>query len=315
MAQFRALEKNLTNYAQKSELERVSSQMKGYTSLEKFNEKNIDVQKNFNDIEQQMRKFATRVSMESHMEKQKNEIMDKCKAFSLKKDCQNVQQGFVQRFEKQQAIIDRAKKDLWECNKNLGALTSSNSGKVEQKDLERVNELIATLPTRDETQRLTDKLNRSLEYFTTEHERFNQGFESQNEIIRDYDVVISTKSSKHALYVERTALKEAHDKLNQAYEDTKADLNQQTNDMRERMEEIDRSVEQNTLAVINHWTERRDKMNAAIDNDPKSVELGNPRAMYKALSVKADRFELEKINEMKTNRSELNTFVDRLSIM
>lgn len=56
-------------------------------------------------------------------------------------------------------------------------------------------------------------------------------------------------------------------------------------------------------------------MNAAIDNDPKSVELGNPRAMYKALSVKADRFELEKINEMKTNRSELNTFVDRLSIM
>jgi hypothetical protein len=158
-------------------------------------------------------------------------------------------------------------------------------------------------------------LNRSLEYFTTEHERFNQGFESQNEIIRDYDVVISTKSSKHALYVERTALKEAHDKLNQAYEDTKADLNQQTNDMRERMEEIDRSVEQNTLAVINHWTERRDKMNAAIDNDPKSVELGNPRAMYKALSVKADRFELEKINEMKTNRSELNTFVDRLSIM
>jgi hypothetical protein len=57
--------------------------------------------------------------------------MDKCKAFSLKKDCQNVQQGFVQRFEKQQAIIDRAKKDLWECNKNLGALTSSNSGKVE----------------------------------------------------------------------------------------------------------------------------------------------------------------------------------------
>jgi hypothetical protein len=43
--------------------------MKGYTSLEKFNEKNIDVQKNFNDIEQQMRKFATRVSMESHMEK------------------------------------------------------------------------------------------------------------------------------------------------------------------------------------------------------------------------------------------------------
>jgi hypothetical protein len=74
--------------------------------------------------------------------------------------------------------------------------------------------MISTLPTRAETQRLTDKLNRSLEYFTAEHERFNEGFESQNEIIRDYDVVISTKSSKHALYVERTTLKEAHDKLN-----------------------------------------------------------------------------------------------------
>ena len=45
------------------------------------------------------------------------------------------------------------------------------------------------------------------------------------------------------------------------------------------------------------------------------MELGNPAAMYKALSVKADRYELEKINESKTNRSELNTFVDRLSIM
>jgi hypothetical protein len=56
-------------------------------------------------------------------------------------------------------------------------------------------------------------------------------------------------------------------------------------------------------------------MNAAIENDPKSVELGNPKAMYKALSSKAEKYELEKINEQKTNRSELNTFVDRLSIM
>ena len=74
-------------------------------------------------------------------------------------------------------------------------------------------------------------------------------------------------------------------------------------------------MEQNTLAVINHWTAKRDKINAAIENDPKSVELGNPKALYKALSVKADRYELEKINESKTNRSELNTFVDRLSVM
>jgi hypothetical protein len=74
--------------------------MKGYCLLEKFNEKMVDVQKNFNDHDLHMRKFVTNIKMNAELEKLKSEIHEKLKLFSLRKDCLNVQQAQAQRFEK-----------------------------------------------------------------------------------------------------------------------------------------------------------------------------------------------------------------------
>ena len=59
--------------------------MKGYTTLEKFNEKMIDVQKNFNDHDLHMRKFVTNVKMSSELEKLKNETKEQMKLFLILK--------------------------------------------------------------------------------------------------------------------------------------------------------------------------------------------------------------------------------------
>ncbi len=69
--------------------------MKGYLTLERFNEFKVDNQKNFNDIEKMMQKLASKVSVETQIDKIKNEIFEKMKLFSMRKDVTNDKQVLV----------------------------------------------------------------------------------------------------------------------------------------------------------------------------------------------------------------------------
>ena len=88
------------------------------------------------------------------MEKNKVEIVEKMKHFSARKDCVNKEQFLANNLEKLKILCEGQKKQLWDQNKSLVSQGESLKGKVDHCDLEMCKELIETLPSRDETQKL-----------------------------------------------------------------------------------------------------------------------------------------------------------------
>ena len=59
----------------------------------------------------------------------------------------------------------------------------------------------------------------------------------------------------------------------------------------------------------------RDAINAAIMNDARGMASGNPKAIQIQLEKKADKAEIIRMDEVKSNRSEITNLLGRLSVM
>jgi hypothetical protein len=57
----------------------------------------------------------------------------------------------------------------------------------------------------------------------------------------------------------------------------------------EEMHRVEIQIEQTTLDVLKHFMRNRNKIQKAIDDDPHSVDKGNPVAVARALGIKADK--------------------------
>ena len=57
----------------------------------------------------------------------------------------------------------------------------------------------------------------------------------------------------------------------------------------EEMNRVEIQIEQTTLDVLKHFMQKRQQVQKAIDDDPHSVDKGNPVAVARALGIKADK--------------------------
>ena len=78
--------------------------------------------------------------------------------------------------------------------------------KIEKKEINDFRELIKILPDKDDVERLKKFMNDSIASFRADNRQFHMDFKIQNEIIRQYDEVLSQRASK-------VSLREAKDEL------------------------------------------------------------------------------------------------------
>ena len=68
--------------------------------------------------------------------------------------------------------------------------------KIDEADFQEIKELLQILPRREDVEQVQKHLNESLEEFKNDNKQFHLDFQKQNEIIRRYDEIISSKASK-----------------------------------------------------------------------------------------------------------------------
>lgn len=56
-------------------------------------------------------------------------------------------------------------------------------------------------------------------------------------------------------------------------------------------------------------------MQKAIDDDPHSVDKGNPVAVARALGIKADKTQIDWLDETKVNRKEVKVYDKKMANM
>jgi len=69
------------------------------------------------------------------------------------------------------------------------------------------------------------------------------------------------------------------------------------------------------LEVLKHFMQNRNKMQKAIDDDPHSVDKGNPVAVARALGIKADKTQIDWLDETKVNRKEVKVYDKKMANM
>ena len=81
------------------------------------------------------------------------------------------------------------------------------------------------------------------------------------------------------------------------------------------MTRVELKVEETTLSVLNNFMKERNQMQKAIDDDPHSLKQGNPVQVARALDFKADRSQIERLDEIKVNRDEVNVFDKKIACL
>jgi hypothetical protein len=85
---------------------------------------------------------------------------------------------------------------LKKIDKKLEDHQESIETKVEIKNFLKIKELVLKLPTWEDTNNLKNFVITNIERFDNDNSAFHQDFKTQNEIIRRYDEVLSSKVSQ-----------------------------------------------------------------------------------------------------------------------
>lgn len=86
--------------------------------------------------------------------------------------------------------------------KEIEAIDAKMPYKASTSQIREIMALLEELPTKEETDTLTNKLHDSISTFTKDNNEFKEAYVQQNEMLRRYDEVLTTKANKQGLYQE-----------------------------------------------------------------------------------------------------------------
>lgn len=118
---------------------------------------------------------------------------------SQKRDCLKDKKETITMVEKLQKDLLELRDDHRWSKDRLRSLEQAIGLKAEKKALDKVQEYLDLLPTKDEVVQLRSYMKSSIEKFTSENKDFTGEFQAHLAIIRRYDEVLSDKASKHSV--------------------------------------------------------------------------------------------------------------------
>lgn len=151
-------------------------------------------------------------------------------------------------------------------------------------------------------------MNDDLTKYREAHEQFNCEFEKQNEIIRRYDEVINEKAGKMALKV---LDKEVKDTLRTNKVEVLLDMKKIKEQVELDLDTVNdfiRNIEHEVTRIIDDYKVKENIRNGGgAANDILATDAG--RNLKKQLVMKADKIDIEKLYEIKSNKEETETMI------
>lgn len=221
-------------------------------------------------------------------------------------------------------MIEKLQKDLLEVRDDhrnskdrLRALDQQIETKAEKGTVEKVQEYLDLLPTKEEVVQLRNHMKTSIEKFTVENRDFTSEFHAHLAIIRRYDEVISDKASKHSVVQTESRLndqyKPAMKDLDQRIQANLKLINDQKTSMGKFMEhmssEIHQAVKQGVIREMKSIQHEKRKAQPKIMGINQLMNEGET-GLLKVLSLKADADDLQKLHEMKANREDSENMME-----
>lgn len=152
-------------------------------------------------------------------------------------------------------------------------------------------------------------MNDDLTKYREAHAQFSSEFQQQNEILRRYDEVINEKAGKMAL---RVLDKEVKDILRK----NKNELHLEMKTMKDQVElDLDtvndfmRNIDHEVTRIIDDYKVKENIRNGGgAANDILATDAG--RNLKKQLVMKADKIDIEKLYEIKSNKEETQCMIN-----
>ena len=201
-------------------------------------------------------------------------------------------------------------KQFLETTGKFAQMAKTMATKVSTKELRDLKGQLDQLPTIPEIREWKKSLKDDIDAFTHDNNVFKLEFEKQNEIIRRYDEVLCQKASHQMM-------KETQVKIEFDVNKQKEMLLKTVNVIKENMADevvkilsFQNNIEKEIIRIIEQ--EKRNEMlrngGSGSGNDILATDAG--RNLKKQLLMKADRLDIEKLFEIKSNVTDTENMIE-----
>lgn len=309
----------MEEFINKEQFQRMLIKLESYTTLESFNKMRLQLEKDINGFRARFEAVPALGDLSRATGELKTWVTELNKMNSQRGNCAKDKADLLAEIERVRLDLQGTRDELRTQGRAVRSLQEAVAGKIEREEMDRVVELVKLLPSKEEVTELRSHVAGSIGRFSKDNTRFAAEFETHLEIIRRYDEVISNKASKHAV-IELD--KHISEKYNQQVDDLLKLINENGHEIgvqKDRFDEFGKALTAEIYTAVEKATIRHAKAVRAEEQaaQPKIMGAATIRqegeaGIIKVLSLKADRTDLDRLDEVKQSKEDAENLMDLL---
>ena len=309
----------MEEFINREQFQRMLTKLESYTSLESFNKHRLQLEKDINGFRARFEAVPALGDLTKRTNEIKTWVSELNKMNSQRGNCAKDKADLLKEIETVRLDLQGTRDEQRAQGRAIRSLQDAILGKIERQEMDEVVALVKLLPSKEEVTELRTHVSSNIARFSKDNTRFTQEFETHLEIIRRYDEVISNKASKHAV-IELD--KHISDKYNQQIDDILKLINENAHEIsvqKDRFDEFGKALTGEIYTAVEKATIRHAKAVRAEEAaaQPKIMGMGTIQTegaagIVKVLSLKADRTELDKLDEAKQSKEDAENLMDLL---
>ena len=238
---------------------------------------------------------------------------------ALKTTCHADKEALEKQISKQGKEIDKLKRAVATLKQRADGHDDDLETKVELEELGDLKELVLRLPNVEEVDEMRAYVSSSIETFQLDNINFNKDFQTQNEIIRRYDEVLSQKASKQLI---EEKIIQQDERLQKQLKNVHAITDSLAEELRTAGKKLDdfKVLMFEEVATQVQSISKKEKQMGTRAVQQESANSGGLSAeamqnMKRLMALKADKTEIERLYELKSNKVDQENILDVQTIM
>ena len=202
------IEVSMSDFAGKTDIQKIINKLESYTTLESFNKTRINQEKQNHEMQNSLVNLVAKPLLAREVESMKEYVGEVNKSNSQKRDCLKDKKELEKHIEKLQKELLDLRDDHRNSKERIRNLETLIGDKVNKVELDAVKEYQQLLPTKEEVTQLRNYMKSNIDKFAADNDSFQKDFSSHLAIIRRYDEVLAEKASKHSVYAAENRVNE-----------------------------------------------------------------------------------------------------------
>nr|ACK37611.1 putative reticulocyte-binding protein 2 [Kahliella matisi] len=310
------IEARLADCAPWDAVRNVYKEINLYLRKDDFSIHKAELQKTFKDIQDLLNLLVSKKDVQNELLNLKLQIMKEFEKYSKIKDCQSYRQDIQRSMGMLNNINNDHKKSFNRIDNDIVNLKRQIQNKAEDYDLNALKKQTEEYALKNDFNKLEHKVLPTIQQFERKILEFQISASQHSEIIRRYDEVISEKASKFMVTQIQTEANRTFAK------------NEQIQGFEEKVEQMKRFVEELSKNNEEKFEAINQQFSNEIINAIKKVlkqqqhnqnstthQIGDISEVYQVLNSKANRSDLERLNEQKSNKVDTEQLLNSLGVL